>query len=60
MADLVTVFHGELVEIELGGDGGELLLGRLVEADPGEDIRVATGVGAPSRTNGSSLRFPST
>ncbi len=39
-----SVFDGEFVEVELGGHCGELLLGRFVEADPGEDVRVATGV----------------
>ena len=35
------VLDGELVEAELPPDGVELVLGRLVEADPGEAARLA-------------------
>ena len=35
------VFDRQLVQSELAGDSGELLLGRLVEADPGQPVRVA-------------------
>ena len=45
---LQGVFDGQLVEFELLGDGGELLLGRPVETDPCHPALFAQGlVGLP-------------
>ena len=37
------VLDGELVQLELAGYVGELLMGRPVEADPGNPVAIATG-----------------
>ena len=39
------VFDGERVQVELGGDAGELLGGRLVQAEPDESVLLPGGPG---------------
>jgi hypothetical protein len=42
LVSIDRVLDRQLVQVELTGDGDELLLGRLVETDPGEATLVAT------------------